>query len=352
MESVKKWFMSSQAFLSMLLVQIFATGMQLLSRIILVQGSFIFALTTYRYIVAAVSIAPFALYFERGLAKKFNWRILLWLFINALVGMTMSLGLFYFGLRDTTATYSVNFLNLIPICTFLISIMLRIENLKIETLSGKAKCLGTIACVGGALATSLYKGKEFYIGQHHNHYVDKIVTATHKTHMLHGTFFLIGSCCSYTTWFIMQVKLVKVFPLRYWGTMLSCIMAAIQSAVIGVFINSSKESWRLEWNLQLITILYSGVLATAATFCLLSWAITIKGPTYPSMFNPLTLVFVAILEAIVLGEPLRVGTNEMPHMSQTNVAASELSISMTDDATVHKSTTTIASSSSPYESIP
>ncbi|KAI5381836.1 hypothetical protein KIW84_UN0392 [Lathyrus oleraceus] len=232
--------------------------------------------------------------------------------------MTMSLGLFYFGLRDTTATYSVNFLNLIPICTFLISIMLRIENLKIETLSGKAKCLGTIACVGGALATSLYKGKEFYIGQHHNHYVDKIVTATHKTHMLHGTFFLIGSCCSYTTWFIMQ-----------------------------------------------------GVLATAATFCLLSWAITIKGPTYPSMFNPLTLVFVAILEAIVLGEPLRVGTllgmiliilglyyflwgkrNEMPHMSQTNVAASELSISMTDDATVHKSTTTIASSSSPYESIP
>lgn len=49
-------------------------------------------------------------------------------------------------------------------------------------------------------------------------------------------------------------------------------------------------------------------MATAATFCLLSWAITIKGPTYPSMFNPLTLVFVAILEAIVLGEPLRVGT--------------------------------------------
>ncbi|KAI5381838.1 hypothetical protein KIW84_UN0392 [Lathyrus oleraceus] len=177
--------------------------------------------------------------------------------------MTMSLGLFYFGLRDTTATYSVNFLNLIPICTFLISIMLRIENLKIETLSGKAKCLGTIACVGGALATSLYKGKEFYIGQHHNHYVDKIVTATHKTHMLHGTFFLIGSCCSYTTWFIMQ-----------------------------------------------------GVLATAATFCLLSWAITIKGPTYPSMFNPLTLVFVAILEAIVLGEPLRVGTIVLLFMGQ------------------------------------
>lgn len=51
--------------------------------------------------------------------------------------------------------------------------------------------------------------------------------------------------------------MVKVFPLRYWGTMISCIMAAIQSVVIGLSIDSSKAAWRLGWNLQLITILYS-----------------------------------------------------------------------------------------------
>jgi len=51
-------------------------------------------------------------------------------------------------------------------------------------------------------------------------------------------------------------------------------------------------------------------LSTAAVFCLQSWAITIKGPTYPSMFNPLALVFVAFAEAIILGEPLTVGTYE------------------------------------------
>jgi hypothetical protein len=52
-------------------------------------------------------------------------------------------------------------------------------------------------------------------------------------------------------------------------------------------------------------------LATAATFCLVSWVITIKGPTYPPMFNPLALVFIAISEAIILGEPLKVGTYEI-----------------------------------------
>lgn len=367
-ESMKEWFKSSQALLSMLLVQIFATGMQLLSRVILVQGTYIFALIAYRHIVAAICVAPFALYFEREKEKKFNWSVWFWLFLNGLMGMTMALGLFYYGLRDTTAAYSVNFLNLVPICTFLTSIIFRMENLKIGTWGGRAKCIGAIMCVGGALATSLYKGKEFYIGHHHHHHshhsAEISAVAAHKTHMFRGTFFLVGACCSYTAWFILQVKLVKVFPLRYWGTMLSCVMAAIQSAVIGACVNQSKEAWRLDWNLQLITILYSGALATAATFCLLSWAITIKGPTYPPMFNPLALIFVAISEAIILGEPLRVGTllgmvliimglyyflwgkrNEVPRLPQTNVAAAELSTSMADHSTV------VVPSSFPNESV-
>lgn len=65
MTNLKETFMSSQALLSMLLVQVFATGMQLLSRVILVQGTFIFALLAYRHLVAAVCVFPLALYFER-----------------------------------------------------------------------------------------------------------------------------------------------------------------------------------------------------------------------------------------------------------------------------------------------
>ncbi|PNX83412.1 auxin-induced protein 5ng4-like [Trifolium pratense] len=153
--------------------------------------------------------------------------------------------------------------------------------------------------------------------------------------------------------------------------MISCIMAAIQSSIIGVCIDSRKEVWRLEWNLQLITILYSGAIATAATFCLLSWAITIKGPTYPPMFNPLALVFVAISAAIILGEPLKVGTligmvliilglyfflwgkkNEIPRLPQTNVAAGELSTSITtDDSFQAQSTAVVGPSSSPDKTV-
>ncbi|XP_058732864.1 WAT1-related protein At5g64700-like [Vicia villosa] len=353
-ENVKKWFMSSKPLLTMLLVQIVSTGMQLLSRVILVRGTFIFALITYRYLVAAICVVPFALYFEREQVKtfSFNWKVWIFLFVNALVGMTMAIGLFYYGLRDTSATYAVNFLNMIPIFTFLISIIVRMEDLNIRTWSGITKCLGAILCVGGALSISLYKGKEFYIG-HHSRHAEMNIVGAHKSHMLRGTLFLIASCCCSTSWFIMQVRLAKVFPLRYCATMMSCFMTSIQSAIIGAGINSSKEAWKLELNLQLITIVYAGVLATAVTFCLLSWTIALKGPTYPSMFNPLALVFVAISETFILGEPIHDGTllgmvliimglysflwaksNEMPHFHQSNVGIIELSTSRREDPTV------------------
>lgn len=81
------------------------------------------------------------------------------------------------------------------------------ESVRIQTWGGQAKCVGAILCVGGALVTSLYKGKEFYIhrGSHHD---ATHVAAAHPHHMLRGTFFLILSCFSLSTWFIVQVKLV------------------------------------------------------------------------------------------------------------------------------------------------
>ena len=51
---VKKWFELSKLVLAMLLVQLFSTAMQLLSRVILVDGTFIFALMAYRNLVAAL----------------------------------------------------------------------------------------------------------------------------------------------------------------------------------------------------------------------------------------------------------------------------------------------------------
>ncbi|VFQ65413.1 unnamed protein product [Cuscuta campestris] len=97
-------------------------------------------------------------------------------------------------------------------------------------------------------------------------------------------------------------------------------MATFQSTAIGLCIDRTEASWKLGWNLQLITILYSGVLASAATLCLVFWAIAKRGPTYPSMFNPLSLVFVAITEAIFFGASISVGSSSQSYCTSSSLS--------------------------------
>ncbi|KAL0321639.1 UNVERIFIED_CONTAM: WAT1-related protein [Sesamum calycinum] len=194
MEMVKKWIMEGRVGMGMVVVQGITTGLQLLARVILSEGTFVFALMAYRHVVAAFALL-LSLFTLNGAVKKLSIAAFFWLFMVALTGISMTLGLFYYGLKDTTATYATNFLNLIPLITFLFSTILR-----------------------------------------------------------------------------------------------------------------NPRAWRLAWNLQLLTIFYSGIFATAATFCLISWAITQKGPTYPSMFNPLSLILIAIAEAVFLGEDISLGS--------------------------------------------
>ncbi|CAL5323446.1 unnamed protein product [Camellia sinensis] len=120
---VKKWVWDSREMLSMLMVQVFATGLQLLSRVILIEGTFIFALMSYRHVVGAICVVPFAFFCERQRKEIDLENCLLALHECINRGIQMAMGLFYYGLRDTTATYATNFLNLIPVATFVFSII-------------------------------------------------------------------------------------------------------------------------------------------------------------------------------------------------------------------------------------
>ncbi|KAL0317908.1 UNVERIFIED_CONTAM: WAT1-related protein [Sesamum angustifolium] len=256
MEMVKKWMMEGRVGMGMVVVQGITTGLQLLARVILSEGTFVFALMAYRHVVAAFAVLPLALYFERGAVKKLSIAAFFWLFMVALTGISMTLGLFYYGLKDTTATYATNFLNLIPLITFLFSTILRIEALGLQSRAGKMKTLGAMLCLAGALSIALYKGNSFHLTHHYHNHGHKIISKTNKN-KTRGTMFLVGSCLSAGTWFILQVKLFKVFPHKYWATLLTCVFASFQATIIGVCIDRNPRAWRLAWNLQLLTIFYS-----------------------------------------------------------------------------------------------
>ncbi|XP_044436456.1 WAT1-related protein At1g25270-like isoform X2 [Triticum aestivum] len=108
---------------SMVLVQLFITGMILLSKLSISGGIFIFALLAYRSLFGAAVILPLALIYERGKWKEMGWHAAGWIFLNAFIGYAVPMSLYCYGLRDTTPSYAVIFVNLIPLATFILSLV-------------------------------------------------------------------------------------------------------------------------------------------------------------------------------------------------------------------------------------
>ncbi|CAA7392002.1 unnamed protein product [Spirodela intermedia] len=294
--------------LSMLLVQLFQTGMAVLSKLALDQGMRVFPFLVYRNAIGALCVACFAVVLERKQVRKLCWRGSMWIFMNAFFGLTSGMSLYYYGLRDTTAAYSSIFLNLVPIATFIFSLILRTEKLGLGRPAGIVKVLGTLICVGGAMIISLYKGKAVHVWPFHLDISHSAAGRPSLHDFPQGTFFLAASCVCYACWFILQVKLVKAFPSIFWGTALTCVAGCLQSFVIGAFVNRKRSEWVVRTRLQLATVIYSGLLNVAATFMLVTWAVSKRGPTFPPMFTPLSLIFVTIVESLFMGLEITIGS--------------------------------------------
>ncbi|KAK3127467.1 hypothetical protein QOZ80_7AG0573750 [Eleusine coracana subsp. coracana] len=227
------------------------------------------------------------------------------------------MGLYYYGLKATSAAYSVNFLNLIPIVTFVTAVVFGSEKLVFAMWPGKMKLLGTLVCACGAMLVSMFKGRLLHLWPTHllrySHAQQTASTASAASGEFHygmagGTVFLCGSCLSYGLWFVVQARLAKVFPSKYLVTTLTCLVGSLQSFAVGIFINHSIGQWKIKWDLQLLTVVYSGVFNTAIPYVLNSWAISRRGPVYPSMFSSLLLVITTVMDSVLLGTNIYLGS--------------------------------------------
>ncbi|WVZ52893.1 hypothetical protein U9M48_003897, partial [Paspalum notatum var. saurae] len=312
---------------AMVLVQLIITGLTLLSKVVISRGMFIFTLHAYRSAFGTIFILPYALFYERsvflpaytpcksslvpvcaprGKWKEMNWRGSAWICLNSCIGYAVPSCLNYYGLRDTTSSYAVIFLNMIPLVTFILSLVLRMERLPLGTVTGSLKIVGVLLSIGGTMLVSFYKGKALHLWgsilQRHN---EQVPVANHH---LRGTIFLLGCTFTSACWYPIQSIVNKAYPHKYWSSMTTCFLGGLQTTLIGIILRRDRNTWKLGWDLQLLTIVYTGAFATAVRYNLESWVVAKRGPAYPPMFIPLITVFTAVLGSIFLGEAITVGS--------------------------------------------
>ncbi|CAK7340472.1 unnamed protein product [Dovyalis caffra] len=299
-------------FLAMVIVQFGFAGMNITSKLAMDSGMKPLVLVGYRQIFATIAIVPFAYFFERKTRPKITMPLLFQIFLCSLTGVTGNQVFYFIGLENSTPTIGCALTNILPAATFILAVLCRQESVGIKKISGQAKLLGTIVCVGGAMLLSFYHGHRINIGESgiHWNYADSTRNSNNdkKSNFILGSLFIMASAAAWAIWFIIQAKVSLKFPAPYTCTLLMCFMGSIECVVIGIGANHKASEWSLRSPGRLIAALYSGIVCSALAFSLTSWSIQRKGALYVSVFSPLLLVIVAVLSWALLHEKIYVGT--------------------------------------------
>ncbi|KAK1402332.1 Nodulin MtN21 /EamA-like transporter family protein [Heracleum sosnowskyi] len=275
-------------------------------------GSDLRILVAYRFLFAAAFMVPVALFVERNKRPKLTWKVIWQSFLSALVGGSLLQNLFVLSLALTSATFTTATTNLVTAITFILAICFRLEKLNWDKASGKAKVMGTLLSLAGAMVLTLYKGPDLInwnthldLGNHGHHHGRQM--GTHPN-MILGACSALGSITCYALWMILQAKIAEHYPCPYSSTALMVTMTSIQCTLYCLCVQRDWSQWKLGWNIRLLTAAYSGVMATGVMFTLFAWCVRMRGPLFVSAFNPLMVVIVALAGPLVLNETLHLGS--------------------------------------------
>ncbi|KAJ4965087.1 hypothetical protein NE237_016936 [Protea cynaroides] len=298
----------------MVLVQIILAGLTVFFKLATIDGMNLQILVAYRYIFATLFLAPLAFFFERNKRPKLTWTVTFQAFLCGFFGGTVCQNLYVASLKLTSTTFAAAMINLIPVMTYIMAVIFRLERLGIETLAGRMKIVGTTIGIGGAFVLTFYKGVEINIwstnvdlSQGLGTRVSTSASQGELGNRILGSLMALGCSVSYAIWLIIQTKMSQRYPCYLSSTVLMCMMGSIQSVIFAVCVERNWEEWKLGWNIRFWTVAYSGILASGVLFTLIAWGVRARGPVFVSLFNPLMLVLVAIMGSLLLDEKLHIG---------------------------------------------
>lgn len=287
--------------------QVAFAGMYIIARVSLINGMNHFVFMALRQIIATLAIAPFAYFLERKQRPPLTWTILFQIFLLA-SGITITQNCYIQGLYYTSSTFGSAAQNLLPMFTFAMATLLRLEKVNIRTFGGQAKVIGTVISVSGAMIMTLYKGPviKFLSPGVEGHLM---ASSSKPKNLVLGSILVFGSIVTWSASIVFQAPFLKRYPAQLSLTAISCLFGSIQSGLIAVIWERKKFNiWAVGGNFKLLGVVYSGIMCSALGMYVQAWCISKRGPVFVSMFSPLGTVMTAILELIILHVYLRVGS--------------------------------------------
>lgn len=136
----------------------------------------------------------------------------------------------------------------------------RLETVDLKRKTGMLKILGATLCVAGAMVLTLYKGRaltrpsqNFPSSQHQEESTYHIKTWK----WFWGSIALFGACFSWSSWFLVQSKILKIYPALYTSTTVMFFQSFLQTLVLSLVTQRRASVWAFRSKLEIATVLYS-----------------------------------------------------------------------------------------------
>ncbi|PWZ14582.1 hypothetical protein Zm00014a_037101 [Zea mays] len=295
---------------AMVVTQCIYAALALLSKAAFTGGMSPLVFVVYRQAVATIVLVPVVIAANRKKTKEMTTGLGLTgfslVFVASLVGATVNQCMYYQGVNLGSSSMATAMTNLIPAITFVMAASVGLERVEARRPRSLAKIFGTAVCVSGAMAMAFFKGPKL-LGDGPNA-LQLLLHAGGGGRWVAGALFLVGSSSCWSLWLILQVPICKSYvePLALSAWM--CVLSTLQSALLVSFLLPDPSAWRIHSLFELSCCVFSGVFGSGVTFYLQSWCISVRGPLYSAMFNPLCTVITTVFAAAVLREELHVGS--------------------------------------------
>ncbi|KAL0283669.1 UNVERIFIED_CONTAM: WAT1-related protein [Sesamum angustifolium] len=308
-----KFLRKAKPYLAVILLQFGSTGSAIIAKSALNHGMSHYTFSVYRNVVATVVMAPFALVLERKIRPRMTFSIFYKIMLLALLEPVIDQNLYYAGMKYTTATFASAMCNVLPAITFLLAWALGLERVNIKRWSSQAKVVGTLVTVSGAMIMTLVRGSIIGLPWIRHNHINSQLTAADADANSHqnpvrGALMITAGCFCWSMFYILQAITLKSYPAGLSLTALICMGGALQGTALTLVAEKGNTAiWTIRGDTKLLAYVYSGLVGSGITYYVSGIVSREKGPVFATSFNPLSMVFVAVMSSFILAEQLDVG---------------------------------------------
>ncbi|KAH7845770.1 hypothetical protein Vadar_005826 [Vaccinium darrowii] len=167
----------------------------------------------------------------------------------------------YAGINYSSPTLASVMRSLIPGFTFILALLFRMEKLAIRSSSSRAKIIGTLVSISGAIVVTLYKGPPIILAPPPSVSLHRPLLSLQSNWVI-GGLFLTVEFILVPVWFIVQAQIMKEYPAELTVVFFYNLCVSVLAAMVGIFTVPNMRSWIIEADVGLVSILCSGIVGS------------------------------------------------------------------------------------------